>query len=123
MALVYPSYHNGKTGLIEATGSCTFIPNADDGCSNLGETLLYSIGFGIPTGVILLSYLVIFVKVQNVNLQIQKAMFVCHQSKTELNIFFKIRKMELSLISDEERKTERVCKQTCGTLDCKNLTI
>ena len=75
VTLVYPSYHNGKTGLIEATGSCTFIPNADDGCSNLGETLLYSIGFGIPTGVILLSYLVIFIKVQKINLQ--KAMFVC----------------------------------------------
>jgi len=64
VALVLPSYLNGKTGLIEETGSCTFIPNSDDDCSNLGETLLYSIGFGIPSGLILLSYLAIFVKVE-----------------------------------------------------------
>ena len=63
VALILPSYINGKTGLIEVTGSCTFIPNSDDDCSNLGETLLYSIGFGIPSGLILLSYFAIFVKV------------------------------------------------------------
>ena len=65
IALIFPSYHNGETGLIEATGSCSFIPNPKENCGNLGETLLYSIGFAIPSGLILLSYVAIFLKVKS----------------------------------------------------------
>ena len=84
--------------MIKATGSCSFIPNPDEDCGNLGETLLYSIGFAIPSGLILLSYVAIFLKV--------KSRLIWKITSVPV---FKIRKMDFATISVEVRKSERVC--------------
>ena len=58
-----PSYLEGRTGLIKETGACTFIPDPDNDCRNRARTLLYSAGFGVPSGLILISYIFMIIQV------------------------------------------------------------